>query len=113
MTPTSASAPASARSKSSIACTNAWAENACTNASRAKLRPTIFSAIGARALELDEDRFAGSPQPNVPAIDVQSAGVASRDQRAEPFGIAHGARQWIVLDRRYRGQGHAGLHGFQ
>ena len=54
---------------------------------------------GARALELDEDRFAGSPQPNVPAIDVRSTGIASRDQRAEPLGIADGARQGIVLDR--------------
>jgi hypothetical protein len=43
MMPASASAPASARSKSSIARTNASAESAWANASRAKLRPTMFT----------------------------------------------------------------------
>ena len=43
MTPASASAAASARSKSSMARTNASAESAWTKASRAKLRPTMFT----------------------------------------------------------------------
>jgi hypothetical protein len=49
MTPASASAPASARSKSSIARTNASAESAWTNVSRAKLRPTMFTTLPWRA----------------------------------------------------------------
>src|SRR2546425_1822866 len=113
MTPTSASAPASACSKSSIARTNASAENARVNVSRAKLRPTRFTAIDARALVLDEDRFAGSAQPNIPPIDLRIAGITSRDQRAEPVGIADGAGQRIVLDRLERGEEHTGLQGLQ
>ena len=46
--PASASAPASARSKSSIARTNASADSAWVKASRAKLRPTMFTMALAR-----------------------------------------------------------------
>src|SRR5262245_52315607 len=112
ITPTSACALASARSKSSMARTNASAENACANASRAKLWPTMFSAIG-RALVLDEDRFAVSPQPDVPPIELRIAGLSSRDQRAEPVGIADRAGERIVLDHFERAEEHAGLERLQ
>jgi hypothetical protein len=48
MTPASPSARASARSKSSIARTNAAAEKTWVNASRAKPRPTMFTGALAR-----------------------------------------------------------------
>src|SRR2546425_4358001 len=111
--PTSAWAAASARSKSSIARTNASAEKAWVNASRAKLRPTRFTAIGARALVLDEDSFAGSPEPDVPPISLRIAGVAGRDQRAAPVGSTDGAGEGIVLGRVERGEQHARLQRLQ
>src|SRR6185369_2959560 len=110
--PASASAPASARSKSSIARTNASAESARVNDSRAKPRPTIFR-VGARALDLDEDRFAGAAQPNVPAIERGIRGIARRDQGSDPLRIPDRAGQGIVLDRLERSQEHPRLHGLQ
>src|SRR5439155_556017 len=80
---------------------------------RAKLRATMFTATRARALELDEDRFAVSPEPNVPPIDLRIARITRPDQRAESFGIADGPGQRVVLDRVERGEEHAGLHGLQ
>src|SRR5262249_10273795 len=106
--PASASAPASARSKSSIARTNASADSAWVKESRAKPRPTMFTSA-ARALVLDEHRFAGAAQAHVPAIELGILLVAGRDQRAEPLGIADGAGQGIVLDRFERGEEDAGL----
>src|SRR5262245_18330107 len=97
MTPTSPSARAIARSKSSIARTKASADRARVNASRAKVRATRFTSVGARALELDESRFADLGNPDVPPIDLRIAGVMSRDERAKPLGIADGAGQGIVL----------------
>src|SRR5262245_62655062 len=111
MTPASACASASARSKSSMARTNASADSACVNASRAKLRPTMVMA--ARALELDEDRFACSPEPDVPAVALRIAGITSRDQGPQPVGVADGASQWIVLDRVDRGEEHPSANGPQ
>src|SRR5438093_1537014 len=107
--PASASAAASARSKSSIARTNASADSAWVNASRAKPRPTMFTS--ARALELDEQRFAGAPQADVPAIDPRIAGIANRDQRAQPLGIADRAGQRIVLHHFERSEEHARVQG--
>src|SRR2546427_9035554 len=103
MTPTSASAAASARSKSSIARRNASGENAWVKVSRAKLRATRLTAIGARALELDEDCFARSAQPDVPPIDLRILGVACGDQGAEPLGVGDRAGEGIVLDHFERG----------
>src|SRR5262245_163677 len=99
MTPASPSAAASARSKSSMARTNASPDNALVNASRAKPRPTMFT----NALVLDEHRFARAAQPHVPVVELRVLGVAGRDQRAEPLGIADGAGEGIVLDRFDRG----------
>src|SRR6188474_1140174 len=100
MTPASASAAASARSKSSMDRTNASADSAWAQASRAKLRPTRFTA---RLLDLYEHRLAGAAQPDVPPVDLRMRGIARGDQRAEPLGIADGAGQGIVLDRLERG----------
>src|SRR5215470_15086686 len=113
MTPTSPSARANARSKSSIARTKASADRAQVNASRAKVRATRFTAIGARALELDEYRFAGSAQPNVPPIGLRIAGVRSRDERAKPLGIADGAGQGIVLHQVEGREEHPRVQGLQ
>src|SRR5262249_59857025 len=96
--PAAASAPTSARSKSSIARTNASADSAWVKESRAKPRPTMFTSA-ARALVLDEHRFAGAAQAHVPAIEPGIFAVARCDQRAESFGIADGAGERIVLDR--------------
>src|SRR5262245_26197443 len=112
-TPTSPSARASARSKSSIARTNASADSARVNASRAKLRPTRFTTIGARALELDEHRFAGAAQPDVPPIDPWIVGVGSRDERAESLDVADRAGQGIVLDQLDRREEHPRSQGLQ
>src|SRR5262245_15620254 len=112
-TPTSPSARASARSKSSIARTNASADSARVNASRAKVRPTRFTTIGVPALELDEHRFAGPAQPRVPPIDLWIVGVGSRDERAEPLEIVDRAGQGIVLDQLDRREEHPRVQGLQ
>src|SRR5262245_48286141 len=112
-TPTSPSARASARSKSSIARTNASADSARVNASRAKVRPTRFTTIGARALQLDEHRFAGAAQPDVPPINLWIVGVGSRDERAKPLEIADRAGEGIVLDQVDRREEHPRVQGLQ
>src|SRR5437667_2832531 len=109
MTPAAPSASASARSKSSIARTNASAENAWANVSRAKLRPTRFTG----ASELDEDRFAGAAQSDIPPINLRILVVSGRDQRAETLGIADRAGEGIVLDHRQRSEEHSGVQRLQ
>src|SRR5437762_7890502 len=118
MTPTSASAPASARSKSSMARTNAWPENAWVKVSRAKLFPTRLTAIDAPgslgcALELEEDRLARSPQPDVPPIHLGILGVEGGDQRLEAIRIGDRAGEGIVFDHLERGEEHARMQRLQ
>src|SRR5512138_855143 len=113
MTPTSPSARASARSKSSMARTNASADRARVNASRAKVRPTRFTTFGARGLDLDEYCFAGPAQPHVPPIGLWILGVGSRDERAEPLGVADGAGQGIVLHQVDGRQEYPRVQGLQ
>ena len=81
--------------------------------SRAKLRPTRLTAIGARPLELEERRLAGSAQPDVPSIDLRILRVASRDQRAEPIGIADLPREGIVGDELEGSEEHTSVQGLQ
>src|SRR5262252_9289799 len=113
MTPTSPSARANARSKSSIARTKASADRARVNASRAKVRATRFTEIGARAIELDEYSFAGHAEPDVPPVDLRIAGVRSRDERAKPLGIANVVVQGIVLHQVEGREEHPRVHGLQ